>query len=66
MRSAACRPLARAIPSPGSPPACSIDGTDSFATMSAEGVSTKQRLLGGWAAFAAVAMNAAGLLADDD
>lgn len=43
-----------------------VDGTDSFATISADGVSTQQRLLGGWAAFLAVAVNAAGLLADDD
>lgn len=42
-----------------------VDGTDSVATMSAEGVSLKQRLIGGWAAFAAVAANIAGLLADD-
>jgi hypothetical protein len=43
-----------------------VDGTDSYATMRTEGVSSKQRLLGGWAAFLAVAMNAAGLLAGDD
>jgi hypothetical protein len=45
-----------------------VDGVDSYATMRTEGVSTGQRLVGGWAAFLAVALNVAGLLAgaDDD
>ncbi|MBK5116711.1 MAG: hypothetical protein JJE23_07300, partial [Thermoleophilia bacterium] len=43
-----------------------VDGVDSYATMRTEGVSTEQRLVGGWAAFLAVALNIAGLLADDD
>ena len=43
-----------------------VDGVDSYATINAEGVSTTQRIAGGWAAFAAVAINAAGLLADAD
>lgn len=43
-----------------------VDGADSYATMTADGVSLRQRLIGGSAAFAAVAMNAAGLLADED
>jgi hypothetical protein len=43
-----------------------VDGTDSVATMRTEGVPLGTRLAGGWAAFAAVAMNVAGLLVDDD
>ena len=43
-----------------------VDGVDSWATMSAEGVPLRTRLAGGWAAFAAVAMNVAGLLAEDE
>ncbi len=42
-----------------------VDGTDAIATMRTEGVSTSQKLIGGWAAFAAVAINAAALFADD-
>ncbi len=43
-----------------------VDGTDSVATMTAEGVPLKTRLLGGGAAFLAVGMNIAGLLLDDE
>lgn len=43
-----------------------VDGVDSYATITTEGVSTKQGLIGGWGAFLAVAMNVAGLLAGDD
>lgn len=43
-----------------------VDGVDSWATLKAEGVPTTTKLTGGAMAFAAVAMNAAGLLVDED
>jgi hypothetical protein len=43
-----------------------VDGTDAYATVRAEGVSSGQKLIGGWAAFVAVAANAAALFADDE
>ncbi len=42
-----------------------VDGVDSYATLSAEGISGRQRLLGGSAAFAAVALNILGLLVSE-
>jgi hypothetical protein len=43
-----------------------VDGVDSWATMSTEGVPMRRKLSGGWPAFAAVGMALAGLLAEDD
>lgn len=43
-----------------------VDGTDSVATMTADGVPLKTRVMGGWAAFAATAANAYGVLAADE
>lgn len=43
-----------------------VDGVDSWATLSTEGVPLGRKLSGGWAAFAAVGMAVAGLLAEDD
>ncbi|HKJ36576.1 MAG TPA: hypothetical protein VKA36_08430 [Solirubrobacterales bacterium] len=43
-----------------------VDGVDSWATMTTEGLSTGRKLSGGWAAFVAVGMAVAGLLAEDE
>lgn len=43
-----------------------VDGVDSWATLSTETIPLGRRVSGGWAAFAAVGMAVAGLLANDD
>jgi hypothetical protein len=43
-----------------------VDGVDSYATLRARDVPASRRLAGGWPAFAAVALNVAGLLAADE
>jgi hypothetical protein len=43
-----------------------VDGVDSWATLATGTVPLRRRIAGGWAAFAAVGMAAAGLIANDD